>query len=294
MYKIYFTAKGYKTKSFQVDARNIPKYYTTKVYNSSVDITLDAITAENKDVYQPKFGVMKFNPNVEGFEWDIEYSAEEIFKKKVANGDSLLVNKPPKMTPASSQILIFKCEGVSPKNVNLKKGANSMVFQKIVAGMKLSQSVFYANIGNADQAITSWNDFQKESGKVMDVSESFSDLYTNFAAYEKFADTNIAVRLGEWMELSYLMLQTKSKVRQKSYYLNNLSVFLVRFDQSRLRDHELSMFADLQKLIQPIKDFNAKASLGNKKTHEADLIAKESEIKELLFNVLKNFYSKTE
>jgi hypothetical protein len=294
MYKIYFTAKGYKTKSFQVDARNISKYYTTKVYNSKVDITLDAETPENKDIYQPKFGVMKFNPDVEGFEWDIEYSAEEIFRKKVANGDSLLVNKPPKMTPASSQIIIFNCDGIEPEKINLKKGTNSIVFQKVISGMNLSQSTFYANRGNSKEAIASWNIFQKESGRVLDVSESFSDLYTNFAAYEKFADTLISVRLGEWMELSYLMLQTKDKFRQKSYYLNNLAVFLVRFDRTNLRDHELSMFADLQKLSQPIKEFSAKAALGNKQTHEADLLVKEKKIKELLYNVLKNFYSKTE
>jgi hypothetical protein len=279
MYKIYFSAKGYKTKSFQVDARNISKYYTTKVYNSKVDITLDTETPQNKDVYQPKFGVMKFNSDVEGFEWDIEYSAEEIFRKKVANGDSLLVNKPPKMTPASSQLIIFSWDGVEAKNINLKKGSNSFVFQKVLAGMNLSQSAFYANKGDAEKAMASWNTFQKESGRLLDVSESFSDLYTNFAAYEKFADTNITLRLGEWMELSYLMLQTNGKFRQKSYYLNNLSIFLVRFDQSNLRDHELSMFADLQKLLQPIKEFSAKAALGNKQTHEADLLIKEKEIK---------------
>jgi hypothetical protein len=69
---------------------------------------------------------------------------------------------------------------------------------------------------------------------------------------------------------------------------------MVRFDKSSLRDHELSMFADLQKLSQPIKEFNAKAALGNKQTHEADLLVKEKKIKELLYTVLKNFYSITD
>lgn len=289
-YKIYFTAKGYKTKSFQIDAQNIPKYYTTKVYNSSVDITLDPITPQNKNVYQPKFGVMKFDSDVEGFEWEIEYSEEEIFRKKVEHGDSLLVNKPPKITPPSSQIIMFNAADINPPEVNESKTKLSAVFGQIIAGMNVSQAAFYGNTGDEKLACDRWNAFQKGSGKIMNISENLGELYSNLAEYEAFADTNLLVRLGEFLEMSSLMLQSKGKFRQKSYYLNSLSVFLIRVDKSNFTDHELSMFVDLKKLVQPIKDFSAKAALGNKKTHEAALMLKENEIKQLLSNVLNNFY----
>lgn len=291
-YKIYVETAGYKTKSFEIDAQNISNYYAQKNYESEVDINMEPLTSKNQNKPQPKMGVLRFNQEVEGFEWDIQLSEQERMRRNLKYGDSSLINKPPQLSAPMSQALIFEISDLNAPEIDAKKPQMSKVFNDLIAGMHIARSAYYAGQAQNSKAMEHWNTFQKLTNKQMNVASSIEELYGNFNQYEGFTDSLFYVRLGEWLEMSHISLQAKDKYKQQSFYLNFLETFVVRLDSRKLTDAELSFVAELKTLVPAIKLFSRLNSVASTPKVTADLEKSHQEIKFKIDQICANFYAK--